>query len=280
MTFSPTPPPRATSALLRLSFVFCLVALATVGQARPPFFQLYKEYYKLDPNSPNGKAGCKNCHSEGTRRNPYGKALAQLVNASPDNKLTIDMLKQVEGQDSDGDGWSNGDEIKNGYLPGDPANHPPGKPGDPIVPATKSSSGTSADGSKSGGLIPTHAFHPALVHFPIALFLFGVVLELFGLKNRNEELRKASLWNFYGALCSLIVVIPTGVAAWLMTGRKLEGTLLIHLILGVSSALLILASTLTRQGAGKDKKVYFALLVLCALCICATGYFGGELVYG
>jgi uncharacterized membrane protein len=186
------------------------------------------------------------------------------------------MLKQVEGLDSDGDGWTNGDEIKQGYLPGDPTNHPPGKPGDP---PSKTASSTSS--SESGGsIIPTHGFHPAVVHFPIALFLFGLFLEFLGLRKKSAELGKAALWNLIGSLASLAVVVPTGIAAWLLGGHKLEGTMLIHLLMAISSMLLMIGTLATRKKLGSSSKVYLVVLILCALIISGTGYFGGQLVYG
>jgi hypothetical protein len=206
------------------AFVLLLMAGAAFSDARPEFWQLFKTYYKVDPSKPNGQATCKNCHSVVPQRNPYGKALEPLVDASKDNMLTVDMLKQVEGLDSDGDGWTNGDEIRLGYLPGDPTSHPPGKPGDKSGPPVSAS-------SSGGSIIPTHAFHPAVVHFPIALFLFGLFLEFVGLRKKSAELGKAALWNLIGALASLGVVAPTGIAALLLGGHKLEGTMLIHLLM-------------------------------------------------
>jgi len=255
-------------------FILLLIATASSSEARPEFWQLFKNYYKVDASKPNGQATCKNCHSEVPQRNSYGKALEPLVNASKDNMLTIEMLKQVEGTDSDGDGWTNGDEIKQGFLPGDPTSHPTGKPSD--------KSGQSSPGSDStgGSIIPTHGFHPAVVHFPIALFLFGVFLEFLGLRKKSQEFGKAALWNLIGALASIGVVAPTGVAAWLLGGHKLEGTMLIHLLLAISSILLMIGTLAARKKLGNTDRTYLAILVVAALLISATGYFGGQLVYG
>jgi len=271
--------PILTSALRARFFVFLmLVPLTGVANAKPPFWEIYRTYYKIDPDQPTGQAKCKNCHAaEGNRRNAYGKELAKLVKMSENNMLTTDMLKQVEGNDSDGDGWTNGDEIKNGYLPGDPASHPAGKPGDPILPAPKVAGASAAS---SAGPIPNHSFHPAFIHFPIGLFLFGVFMEFYGIWKKNPDFGKVAQWNLQGALCSMGVVVPTGVAAWLRGGHKLEGPMLIHLIFAVSSVLLIWLSISMRKKLGGDNQGYHILLILTALAITIAGHYGGVMVYG
>ncbi len=263
-----------TQPHLKWTLVMLLGCMAAVGQAKPPFFELYKSYYKVDASSPVGQAGCKNCHSEGTRRNAYGKELSKLVKMSDNGMLTVEMLQKVENLDSDGDGWANGDEIKAGFLPGDPAVHPEGKPGDPIKPkATDKKAG-------GGSLIPTHAFHPSFVHFPIALFIFGMILELVGVRKKSSEYAKAAYWNLIGALVSLAIVVPTGVAAWLMNGLKIEGTLLIHMLLAASSLTLMIISLSLRKRLGPTNSIYLTILVINAIVIALTGHFGGNLVFG
>jgi hypothetical protein len=81
-------------------------------------------------------------------------------------------------------------------------------------------------------------------------------------------------------LASLAVVVPTGIAAWLLGGHKLEGTMLIHLLMAISSMLLMIGTLATRKKLGSSSKVYLVVLILCALIISGTGYFGGQLVYG
>ena len=270
-------PPNWT-LVFRFRNLLILMLVATVGlcEAKPPFWELYRTYYKIDPDQPTGQAKCKNCHAEGNRRNVYGKELAKLVKMSDYNMLTIDMLKQVESMDSDGDGWTNGDEIKNGYLPGDPASHPSGKPGDPIQPAPKAVTAATV----SSGLIPNHTYHPAIIHFPIGLFLFGVLMEFFGLRKKNPDFGKVAQWNLQGALCSMGLVVPTGVAAWLRGAHKLEGPMLIHLIFAASSVVLIWVCINMRKKLGSENQAYHILLALTALAIVIAGHYGGVMVYG
>jgi uncharacterized membrane protein len=250
--------------------VFLLLIAATASEAKPKFLVVFNTYYKPDPSSAVGKAECAICHDGPPKRNVYGKDLKKLLDASDNGELTADMLKQVESIDSDGDGWSNGDEIKQGFLPGDPSSHPNGKPAKPTAPAPPS--GIS--------IIPTNGFHPVVVHFPIALFLFGLFLEFAGHWRKSPALGTAAQWNITGALASLAIVVPTGVAAWLIGGHKLEGNMLIHLILAISSLILMLITLLARKKLGNDHAMYLAILVLTAIIVGLTGHFGGQMVYG
>ncbi len=268
---------RPQRAVLYRTLLFLAVLLsASLCQAKPPFLALFKDYYKVDGSTALGQAACKTCHVEqGTRRNPYGKDLSKLVKMSPDGVLTLDMLKQVENLDSDGDGWKNIDEIQQGNLPGNPSDHPDGKPGDPPKKKKAVSSG-----SFLSSLLPSNGYHPVVVHFPIALFLFGLLLEILGIRKSNTELGKAAGWNLVGALASLSVVVPSGIAAWLLGGHKLEGTMLVHLILAISALALMITTLVTRKKLGHTHKGYLFVLILTAVIVAVTGHFGGLMVYG
>jgi uncharacterized membrane protein len=182
--------------------------------------------------------------------------------------MTEEILRQAEKLDSDGDGYTNIEEISQGFLPGDPASHPSVHG----VKAIKGDSGSS--------LIPSHAFHPAFVHFPIALFLFGVLLEFVGIRKKNPAVSVAAAWNLHGALASLAIVAPTGIAAWLLGELKLQGVMLYHMICAIASLALMTVVLMARKRVGNESKSYWALLLLAAIVIGLTGYFGGLMVYG
>ncbi len=95
-------------------------------------------------NSTYGTAGtvldtCSTCHSNTPSLNPYGSALS----GAGDNFAAIENL------DSDGDGFTNIQEIKALTFPGDPSSHPAGTPPPPdtmppsvtafTIPATSAS---------------------------------------------------------------------------------------------------------------------------------------------
>lgn len=90
-------------------------------------------------------------------------------------------------------------------------------------------------------LLAKHAQHVVLIHFPIALFLAGVGFDIAAQWTKNRMLAAAAYYNFAVAAASAIPVLATGLLAWQfqLGGGKLKGLLLLHLILGVSSAAMI-----------------------------------------
>jgi len=56
--------------------------------------------------------------------------------------------------------------------------------------------------------------------------------------------------------------------------------MLIHLILAISSLILMLITLLARKKLGNDHAMYLAILVLTAIIVGLTGHFGGQMVYG
>ncbi len=269
----------ASAHFSKLCALLIFILMAAVSEAKPAFLDVFLSTYKPDGASALASAKCGICHSSVPKRNPYGKEVKKALDASSDGKMTSEILQQVEGIDSDGDGWSNGDEIKAGFLPGDPTSHPTGAAPKGSAKPSQATSPKSGD-STSSSLIPTHAFHPVVVHFPIALFIFAVVLEFFGIRKQNPAVTTAALWNLGGALTSMAIVTPTGVAAWLLGQHKLEGAMLIHLCLAVSSLILMAVTLTSRKKLGSDSKVYWAILLVSAVVIGLTGHFGGQMVYG
>ena len=57
---------------------------------------------------------------------------------------------------------------------------------------------------------PTHAQHPVIVHFPIALFVFSLFLDLFGVRTGNRALNKAAYYNLVAAAATGMVSVITG----------------------------------------------------------------------
>jgi len=112
--------------LAALSFLMLLTGTA---QARPEFRETFLKFYAVKKGEPLEKIECQLCHgTQGFQvRNPYGRALRELVKKGK-GVLTTDMLITAEGKDSDGDGYTNLEEIVSGTLPGDPASHPKSHP--------------------------------------------------------------------------------------------------------------------------------------------------------
>jgi uncharacterized membrane protein len=93
-------------------------------------------------------------------------------------------------------------------------------------------------------LLAKHAQHVVLIHFPIALFITGVGLDLLSRGKRDSQLATAAYLNLSIAAATMIPAVATGLLAWqfALDGRRLKGLLLLHLIAGLSAALLVVAS--------------------------------------
>ena len=270
----PTKPPiwnnlsgkRVLSAMRapNLLVLLVLASLSLSAWATPDILKQFKAIY----NKPN--ITCAECHTKPPQRNAFGKDVEAALDKTSDGMLTKEVMQTIEKLDSDKDGYSNIDEINAGTLPGDPNS----KPTAGTSPAD-GNSGTTGTVAKSD-LIPKHSFHPALVHFPIALLAIAAFLELLFLRNKNSVYHSASVINLaIGLVCSA-GTIATGIAAWLRLGYEIKGDLLIHLILASSSVIVgIIAYT------QRDKpKPYLAIVLVSGLLVMVAGHFGGNLVYG
>ncbi|PYU00691.1 MAG: hypothetical protein DMG34_19135 [Acidobacteria bacterium] len=90
-------------------------------------------------------------------------------------------------------------------------------------------------------VLAKHAQHVVLIHFPIALFLVGVVFDFLAQRTGRRGLAEAAYFNFLVAAISTVPVLVTGVLAWqfALEGQKLKGTLLEHIVLACVSTLMI-----------------------------------------
>jgi len=254
------------------------ILLAVVGSAHatPEIWEAYRTHYAIKPDSDAGKAMCSNCHTSPPEHNAFGKRLKAAMQEKHSKTLTPEILASLEGDDSDGDGWTNGDEAKAGFNPGDPKSHASGTPPkkDATTAAAPAASGDSV-------LFPKHSFHPVLVHFPIALFIFGAFLELWGFYKRDAALRGAGYWNLLFGSIATSVAIATGFIGALRQGFDLAvgGPVFLHLALAILASLLMLGTVLWRKGKALESTGYWALLVLAAIAVGVAGHFGGNLVY-
>jgi uncharacterized membrane protein len=126
--------------------------------------------------------------------------------------------------------------------------------------------------------------HPMLVHFPIALILVAVVMELFTLKNFSHSFRS-------GIRCLVILgaisaVLSAGMGWLLAENEGITGsTLDRHRIIGmVSAGLSIFLLVLLRKSEGNPSsttiKAYRSLLFLTGIGIGVAGHFGASLTHG
>lgn len=130
-------------------------------------------------------------------------------------------------------------------------------------------------------------FHPAVIHFPIALLLVGSGLAFVATRRPDDFLERSG----YGALLlgwwSTLVAIATGVLAvtltWPLENAEL-GWVNAHAVSGTAVLLIYGRALLQRRrdaqilyGAGR--RGYLLLLGLGALLVLVSGWTGGHLVY-
>ena len=137
-------------------------------------------------------------------------------------------------------------------------------------------------------LLAKHAQHVVLVHFPIALFLTGVVFDVAArwTKNagRRANLASAARLNTHAAAVAIVPTLATGIAAWQwqLAGQKLKDLLLFHLVLGFTSSLLIgwvgwIHFRQRRASSPALPGYYLPLELLTAVVVALTAHLGGFL---
>jgi uncharacterized membrane protein len=133
-------------------------------------------------------------------------------------------------------------------------------------------------------LLPKHAQHVVLVHFPIALFLTGVALDFAATWTKRATLAATAYTNLSLAAMSTLPVLATGLAAWQwqLEGQRLKGTLLLHLVMACASgATIVLVWWLhfrARQRVESVSPIYrFVFEVVGMVLLGMTGYLGGIL---
>jgi uncharacterized membrane protein len=93
-------------------------------------------------------------------------------------------------------------------------------------------------------LLAKHAQHVAIIHFPIALFIAGVIFDMIGAWKKKGIFEAVAYFNLSAAALAVPPVVLTGLAAWQwqLEGQPLKGILLYHLLAAAGAALLIVAN--------------------------------------
>jgi uncharacterized membrane protein len=132
-------------------------------------------------------------------------------------------------------------------------------------------------------LLAKHAQHVVLVHFPIGLFVAGVIFDLIARWKKREGLAEAAYYNLLGAAIAAIPAAITGILAWQfqLEGQKLKGILLLHLVFACVSTLMILLVWwlhLRSRRIGTVPPQYLIWIELAVVAVvAATGHLGGFL---
>lgn len=134
-------------------------------------------------------------------------------------------------------------------------------------------------------LLARHAQHVVLIHFPIALFITGVLFDLAAGRLNQAQFKAAAYWNFSVAAVFTVPVLATGVIAWrwALEGQRLKGTLLLHLLtaLGATTVIWVVwwLERRARQGSASRaaELCKFALEFLGVALLGLAGHLGGFL---
>jgi uncharacterized membrane protein len=163
----------------------------------------------------------------------------------------------------------------------------------PVAAAPSPIAATPAPPEEPPWWSPKNAWHPAIVHFPIALFLAGLLLDLVGYLKKNRTLLFAGWYNLVLAAATSVLAILTGFWATINLklplssatgtfGMSLIGT---HILLAMLSTIIMWVMVSLRVHRHEEMQtanriLYYTLAFACFVLISYAGHLGGEYVYG
>ncbi len=122
-------------------------------------------------------------------------------------------------------------------------------------------------------------FHPLLVHLPIGILIFSIIMEFLNWKNKNEDFNKAIRISFIVGLLASIGAIITGLLLADEGGYE-ELALSRHKWMGISvmglTALLLILDSFKKRFLNAYRIILLILVVLLSI----TGHLGGNLTHG
>ena len=125
--------------------------------------------------------------------------------------------------------------------------------------------------------------HPAMVHFPIALFLGALGFELISLVCKKETFHRTAVYLFVVAALVSPFVVQTGL--WEEDALKLHHPVLyIHERFALITMWTALASLpifwlVHKKSPGGFRKVFILFALVVAVTVSTTAYYGGRMVY-
>jgi uncharacterized membrane protein len=133
-------------------------------------------------------------------------------------------------------------------------------------------------------ILAKHAQHVVLIHFPIALFIIGVLFDFLAQWKKQRVLAAAAYYNLLVAAIATIPVVITGILAWQweLEGQKLKGILLMHLVMGCMSSVLIGVVWFIHRIARRNQEEVLPgyrlpIEAVAVVIVALTGHLGGFL---
>jgi len=123
-----------------------------------------------------------------------------------------------------------------------------------------------------------------LIHFPIALFITAVGLDLLSRGKRDSKLASAAYLNLSIAAATVLPTIVTGLLAWqlVLEGKRLKGLLLWHVIAASIATVLVITSWWIHRRTRKSEALLLPVFrvpveLLGVAVIALTAHLGGFL---
>jgi uncharacterized membrane protein len=133
-------------------------------------------------------------------------------------------------------------------------------------------------------VLAKHAQHVVLIHFPVALFITGVLFDLLSRGKRNSPWAGAAYLNLCAAALSVLPAVATGWLAWhfILEGKSLKGLLLLHVMAASLAATLVFVSWWVHWRTRKDEPAFLPgyripIELLGVAVIAITAHLGGFL---
>lgn len=143
---------------------------------------------------------------------------------------------------------------------------------------------TSAASHESGGNVDGFVgvlkqLHPAMVHFPIALFLLAALAEGFVMAGRGGSIEPTIRVLVFGGAAGAVLAVLFG---WIHTGLWFGGdtAMQLHRWNGMLIAVLGLALAAIVRRPPKGRTLLRLGLFMMAVLILFQGFLGGELAHG
>jgi len=129
-------------------------------------------------------------------------------------------------------------------------------------------------------------YHTIFVHFPIALYLLGVLMTLGYLWRQEADFERFAYWAFLLSLAAAVIASLVGLVdkGQLAFDDPRQGAIDRHVTAAIFFAILNALVVYTRFRwqdilDGPKRWLYLGLLLVGAIVLAAAGHLGGELVY-
>lgn len=128
--------------------------------------------------------------------------------------------------------------------------------------------------------IAGHPIHPVLIVFPIGLWVFSFVCDLFSLTSTSPIILTMSLYTMIaGTLGALVAAVPGFIDFFSISIERIRKIALIHMSLNLIIVALYCVNIWLRVN---DRDVYGVPMVLSLVAIgllAISGWLGGSMVY-